>query len=326
MRIGKAAIVELILSLLLIAALFYFTDMAKVAVVVGQLDWKWLLVALAFYFSINVCMAIRIWVLLADMGKRLPYMKVLMAHFSGMIASDFTPARSGYFTTAFVLSRNNALELEKTMVSIVGPQIFDFLLKVTVGAIAFWYLLTYALGGSTQESVVLAVAFGIFAIAMMILVMILSLFSPKFLHLMGFVKSLPFGEKLYLLVENIQHNSGSIKRHLGLIVGLLLLTWLFKAAAWYAIAQAVGISPNVPFNALIFFAFLQPLVTILQFAPLPTFAGAGFSEAATVFVLLQFGVPAEAALVFALLTRGIMILVDSLGVKEAVGMLKLGGK
>jgi uncharacterized protein (TIRG00374 family) len=326
MRIGKAAIAELLLSLLLIAALFYFTDMGKVAAVVSHLDWKWLLAALAFYFSINVCMAIRIWVLLADMGKRLPYMKVLMAHFSGMIASDFTPARSGYFTTAFVLSRNNALELEKTMVSIVGPQIFDFLLKVTAGAIAFWYLLTYALGDNTGQSVIYAVVFGIFAIAMMIAVMVLSLFSPRFLRLIGFVKRLPFGAKLHLLVENIQNNSDSIKRHIGLIVGLLLLTWLFKAAEWYALAQAVGISPNVPFNALIFFAFLQPLVTILQFAPLPTFAGAGFSEAATVFVLLQFGVTAEAALVFALLTRGIMILVDSLGVKEAVGMLKLGGK
>jgi len=326
MRIGKAAIAELFLSLLLIAALFYFADMGKVAAVVKGLELKWLLVALSFYFAINVCMALRVWVLLKDMGKRLPYAKVLLAHFSGMIASDFTPARSGYFTTAFVLSRNNALALEKAMVSIVGPQIFDFLLKVTAGAIAFWYLLTYAFGGNLQESVMLSVAFGIFAIAMMIAVMVLSLFSPRFLQLMGFVKRLPFGEKLHLLVANIQKNSHAIRRRLGLILALLLLTWLFKAAEWYAIAQAVGISPNVPFHALLFFAFLQPLVTILQFAPLPTFAGAGFSEAASVFVLVQFGVGVEAALVFSLLTRGVMIVVDSLGVKEAVGMLRLGRK
>jgi uncharacterized protein (TIRG00374 family) len=326
MKLSKSVLAELALSLLLIAALFYFADMGKVLSVVKSIDVKWLLLALVFYFAINVAMAFRVWAILRDMGAKIPYMSTLMAHFSGMIASDFTPARSGYFTTAFVLSRNNGLPLEKSMVAIVGPQIFDFLLKVTAGAIAFWYLLTYALDVNAEESILLAVIFGIFAISTMILVMFLSLFSPRFLRAIGFIKRLPFGAKLHELVENIQKNSASIKRLFGLIVGLLALTWLFKAVEWYALSLAVGFAPDVPFSPLIFFAFLQPLVTILQFAPLPTFAGAGFSEAATVFVLLQFGVPVEQGLVFALLTRGVMIAVDSIGVREAVKMLKLDGE
>jgi len=325
MKLSKSVLAELALSLLLMAALFYFADLGKVMSVIEKIELKWLALAFIFYFCINLSMALRIWAILRDMGVRIPYMNTLMAHFSGMIASDFTPARSGYFTTAFVLSRNNKIPLEQSMVSIIGPQIFDFLLKVTAGAIAFWYLLTYVLDVNTEESILLAVIFGIFAISTMVLVMILSLFSPRFLRMMGFIKHLPFGAKLHGLVENIQKNSASIKRLFGLILCLLVLTWFFKAAEWYCIALAVGFMPDVPFEPIIFFAFLQPLVTILQFAPLPTFAGAGFSEAATVFVLLQFGVPVEQGLVFALLTRFVMIAVDSLGVREAVKMLKLDG-
>jgi uncharacterized protein (TIRG00374 family) len=330
MRLGKSVILELALSLLLMAALFYFADIGKVLGVVGHIDAKWLLVALFFYISINLAMALRVWALLHDLGAGMPYRKVLMAHFSGMIASDFTPARSGYLTTAFVLSRNGEKPLEKTMVSIIGPQIFDFLLKITMGAIAFWYFLTYVLGGSLQQSTGLAVVFGIIAVGAMILVMILALFSPRFLRMLGFIKKLPYGVKIYELVENIQKNSGVIRKRLLLIVFLLLLTWIFKAFEWYALSRAVGMDLIAPFDSMLpaiaFFAFLQPLVTVLQFAPLPTFAGAGFSEAASVFVLAQFGVSVEAALVFALLTRFIMIIVDSIGVREAVRMLRLGGK
>lgn len=329
MRLGKSVIIELVLSLALVAALFYFADVGKVLEVVKDIEIKWLLVAFAFYFAINLCMALRVWALLHDMGVGIPYRKTLMAHFSGMIASDFTPARSGYLTTAFVLARNGGIKLEKAMVSILGPQIFDFLLKVGAGAIAFWYFLTYVLSGSAEASTIYAVIFGIFAVGGLIAVMFLSLFSPRFLRMVSFVKRLPFGGKIYELFENIQKNSATIKRQLPLIVFLLLITWVLKALEWYALSRAVGIELAAPFDtalyAIIFFAFLQPLVTVLQFAPLPTFAGAGFSEAAAVFVLSQFGVSLEAALVFALLTRGIMIVVDALGVSEAVKMLRLGG-
>ncbi len=323
MKVSNSVIAEIFLSLLLLAGLFYFADMGKVLQVIRGIELKWLALALMAYFAINVCMAARVWAILKDLGAKLSYRSTLMAHFSGMIASDFTPARSGYLTTAFVLSRNNGLPLEKTMVSIIGPQIFDFLLKVTAGAIAFWYLLTYVLDVNTEESILLAVIFGIFAISTMVLVMFLSLFSPRFLRMMGFIKRLPFGKVVHELVENIQKNSHTIRRLFWLIMFLLGLTWVLKALEWYCLSLAVGFTPNVPFAPIIFFAFLQPLVTILQFAPLPTFAGAGFSEAATVFVLLQFGVPVEQGLVFALLTRFVMIAVDSLGVAEAVKMLRL---
>ncbi|MDO8339607.1 MAG: lysylphosphatidylglycerol synthase transmembrane domain-containing protein [Candidatus Burarchaeum sp.] len=323
MKLSKSVIAEIVLSLLLMAALFYFADVGKVVSVIEKIELKWLALALIFYFAINLSMAVRVWAILRDLGAKLSYRSTLMAHFSGMIASDFTPARSGYLTTAFVLSRNNGLPLEKTIVSIIGPQIFDFLLKVTAGAIAFWYLLTYVLDVNTEESILLAVIFGIFAISTMVLVMFLSLFSPRFLRMMGFIKRLPFGKVVYELVENIQKNSHTIRRLFWLIMFLLGLTWLLKALEWYFLSLAVGFTPDIPFAPIIFFAFLQPLVTILQFAPLPTFAGAGFSEAATVFVLLQFGVPVEQGLVFALLTRFVMIAVDSLGVAEAVKLLRL---
>ncbi|VVC04422.1 Lysylphosphatidylglycerol synthase TM region [Candidatus Burarchaeum australiense] len=325
MKLGKSVIAELLISLLMIAALFYFANIGDVLRVIEGIEFKWLALAFVFYFGINLCMALRIWAILRDLTVGISYPKTLMAHFTGMLASDFTPARSGYLTTAFVLSRNNKIPLEKTMVSILGPQIFDFFLKVTAGAIAFWYLLTYVLHVNAEESILFAVIFGIFALSTMIAVMFLSLFSPRFLKMMSFIKRLPFGKAVHELVENIQQNSHTIRRLFWFILLLLGFTWLLKALEWYCIALAVGFTPDVPFAPIIFFAFLQPLVTILQFAPLPTFAGVGFSEAASVFVLMQFGVAPAPALVFSLLTRFVMIAVDSIGIREAVKMLRLDG-
>ena len=323
MKVSKPVLAELMLSLILIAALFYFADIGKVLAVVGSMDLKWLAVALFFYIAINIAMTLRVWAILHDMGAGISYRRTLMAHFAGMIASDFTPARSGYLTTAVVLSRNNKIPLEKSMVSIIGPQIFDFTLKITAGAIAAWYLITYALGGA-DESMVLTIAFAIVAVGSMIGVMLLALFSSKFVKLLTRLSFLPFAGKVIGLLEQMQKNSASIKRLLWLILLLLGLTWFFKAAEWYALSQAIGFAPDVPFSALIFFAFLQPLSTVLQFAPLPTVAGAGFYEAGSVFVLMLFGASLEQALVFSLLTRFIMIAVDSIGVREAVKTLRLG--
>ncbi|RLG19211.1 hypothetical protein DRN67_03325 [Candidatus Micrarchaeota archaeon] len=205
----------------------------------------------------------------------------------------------------------------------IGPQIFDFMLKITAGAIAAWYLLTYALGGGDQ-SMVLTIAFAIIAVGAMIGIMLLMLFSPKFSSLLKKFSFIPFFDRIINLVEQMQKNSASIKRLLWLILLLLALTWLFKAVEWFALSQAIGFTPAVPFHALIFFAFLQPLSTVLQFAPLPTFAGAGVYEAGTIFVLMLFGATLEQALVFSLLTRFIMIAVDSIGVREAVKTLRLG--
>lgn len=324
MRISKSVVIELFLSLILVAALLYFADIGKVLKIVESIGVRWLILALIFYLAINLAMALRVWALLHDMGVGIPYRKVLMAHFTGMLASDFTPARSGYLTTAVVLSRNSKIPLEKAMVSIIGPQTFDFMLKITAGSIAAWYILTNVLGGAS-ESMVLTIAFAIVAIGAMIGVMLLMLFSPKFLRLIMRLSFLPFSKKIFELIAQMQKSSDSIKRQFWLIVGLLALTWIFKAAEWYALSRAIGFEPaNFPFHPLIFFAFLQPIATVLQFAPLPTVAGAGFFEAGAVFVLMLFGVSLEQALVFSLLTRFIMIAVDSVGVREAVKMLKLG--
>ena len=285
----------------------------------------WLALALAIYFLINACMAFRVWLLLRDMKIRIPFMRALLANLSGMIASDFTPARSGYLTTAFVLSQNNKIPLEKSMVSILGPQIFDFGLKVTAGAIAFWYLINFAFaGGSVNSSAIKsAVIFAIFAISAMIGVIVLSLFSRTFYNCTHFVRRLPFGGKIHDLMEQMQKHSASIRRLFWTILGLLGLTWFLKALEWYAIGNAVGIHPNTPFHPLVFYAFLQPISTLLQFAPFPTLAGVGVFEIGVVFVLAQFGVPIEQAVVFALLTRFVMIAVDSIGVREAVKALKI---
>ncbi|MEW6329043.1 MAG: flippase-like domain-containing protein, partial [Candidatus Micrarchaeota archaeon] len=121
----KSFIIQLAVSLALLAALLYFADVGEVLRIISRSNLLLLAFAFVFYFCINVAMAYRIKRVLAYFRIKLAFSKILLSHFAGMLASDFTPARSGYFTTAFVLNANNKIPLERAMVSILGPQLFD---------------------------------------------------------------------------------------------------------------------------------------------------------------------------------------------------------
>jgi len=83
------------------------------------------------------------------------------------------------------------------------------------------------------------------------------------------------------------------------------------------LAEAVGITPSSQLHPLLFFMLLHPALTLLQFIPLPTPAGAGVSEAGLVAYLVLFGVSAPAAAVFGVLSRAVMLVQDWVGIFEA---------
>lgn len=90
--------------------------------------------------------------------------------------------------------------------------------------------------------------------------------------------------------------------------------------------MSLGIKPEIAFAPIIFWGFVQPIVTLLQFMPLPTIAGAGVSEAGAAFVLMQFGIGLPQAIAFTLMTRFVMILVDSVGIAEGIGWIGGNGR
>jgi uncharacterized protein (TIRG00374 family) len=311
----RTIVLNVTFSILALGIIFFFVDIDATVAQLSSANIPLFIAAFGIYFLVNGTMIVRIKLILAHMEERMSWAKVLLCHYSGMLASDFTPARSGYFATAFALS-SNGVPLPKSMTAILGPQLFDFLLKVTAGIISTIYILNF-LGIGLEGAGLLSLAAGVIAIIGMIAFGALLLFSPAFLRFLEkILPRLPFGNFALTFIEGMQTQSKSILALLPQIFAIMAVSWALKGFEWYLISESLGIKLNFPYHPLLFFMFLQPFITILQFVPLPTVAGAGFSEAGALAVLGLFGVAAPQAAAFALLSRFIMIMQDIIGMVE----------
>ena len=314
MRKQILLVAELAISFAIIAAVLYLVDYQKVLEAIANANPFFLLAAFTAYFGVNLGMAIRIRLILAEMGHRMAMVPALMVNFAGMLVSDFTPARSGYFATAFALAANERIPLNRAIVAILGPQLFEFMLKVGAGIIAIIYIF-YRL--NLGEGSLAGMLLGVAALAAMLVFGVLLLFSRRFLAMLKLIERIPFGKRIYSEMATMQHNAVAIRRVIWAIMLLLAITWTMKSVEWWFLGMSLGMQPQVGFHPLIFYMFLQPLITILQFIPTPTLAGMGVSEAGSVAVLALFGIPAHIAVAFAIMTRSLMIVLDLLGVQEA---------
>ncbi len=305
---------ELLVSLAIIAAVLYLVDVGKVAGVIANANLWLLLAALITYSTINAAMSLRIKIILDQMGHKISLASAIMSNFAGMLVSDFTPARGGYFATAFALTANHKIPLEKSIVSILGPQLFDFMLKAGAGTIAIMFILLQLNLGVAS---IIGVAAGVLLLCAMIAFGLLLLFSKRFLRLLKILDRIPFGGQAHRILTRMQENADAIRRVIPHIIALLAFTWAFKGLEWWLLAMSIGLQPSLPIHPYLFYLFLQPLITILQFIPTPTLAGIGVSEAGVAAVLALFGVPVYEGVAYGLLTRGIMVLIDLVGVNEA---------
>lgn len=321
MKIKKNVVllIDALISLLLIAAIFYFMDIEKLIVRFLSIDVVAFALSVIFLLILYVIMAIRIEILLKESIVNIGVGSIIRSHWVGMLVADFTPARSGYFATAAMLHYNYGVPSEKALVSIFGPQIFDFSLKVIAGTAGILFILWNLLDTHDLTIFLSSVAMGV-----IVLMMLLILFSPPFLRLFSFCKRFPFLNRMYMLIERMQNNSHIVVKKTPEILILLLLGWSAKAISWYFVAKAVGITLTLPFPELFFYFFFQPLVTMLEFLPLPTIAGTGASEAAGIFVMLLFGIPKEASFSFMMLARLKTVAVNLLAVPDVIRLTKTG--
>lgn len=310
-----------VISIALIAVILHFSGVGEVLDVFAKIDLWNLFLSMVFLFFMDLGMSYRVRLILNELGHKVKFLDILKSHFVGMLSADFTPARAGYFATAGVLHYKYDVPSEKAMVSIFGPQIFDFALKLIVGTLAVIYVLFKFIGPQDGWIIILGsiVMLGILS------VMILMLFSQRFMSLFSFAEKIPIISKIYAMFVRMQKTSGVIIQKTPELLVLLIFTWSVKAISWYFVAKAVGITlTGFEFPEILFYFFLQPLLTMLEFMPSPTIAGLGLSEGGSVLVYSFFGIAAAPASAFALLARFKTTIVHIIAVPEALEALKQG--
>ncbi|MBD3389948.1 flippase-like domain-containing protein [Candidatus Micrarchaeota archaeon] len=308
---------DVVISLLIVAALLHFAGLEEFLDQLASIDLFWLAASIVLLLGMYLIMAFRINILLNEMGAPLSMVSIFKAHLTGMLLSDITPARSGYLSTALVMHRNYKISSEKAMVSILGPQAYDFIFKILIGGIALLFLIEYAM---IENGWVMWA--GVAGLSFVLLVMLLLMYSRHFLNFFSFSESWPFLGKLYSMFHRVQDHSGVVIKKTPILLFLLVVTWTLKALSWYAVAKALHITLSIPYPEEVFYFFFQPLVTMLEFVPTPTLAGLGFSEAGGVLVLSLFGVTAAQATAFMLVARLKSTLVNLPGIEEALKLIK----
>ncbi len=318
MRKQILILVNTVVSLALVALLLHFVGFEDVVRELASLQLHYLVLSIGALFAMDLIMAYRIQILLDGAGSRISFLEILRSHFVGMLMADFSPSRTGYFATAAAMHYNYRVPSEKALLSIFGPQMFDFVFKIVTGSIAILYLMFVFIGPG--DGIILIG--GVVAISFLVALMMLILFSKRFLMLFSFAESIPLISTLYAVTVRMQEKSYVVIQKAPHIIVLILISWNFRALSWYFAAKTVGITLDTPFPEFIVYYFLQPLITMLEFVPSPTIAGLGLSEGGSTLVFSLFGIaPAKAAL-FALVARFKSTLLHLPAVPEALNVPK----
>ncbi|HKM49744.1 MAG TPA: lysylphosphatidylglycerol synthase transmembrane domain-containing protein [Candidatus Bathyarchaeia archaeon] len=296
---------------IMIGALLWYVGIDTLVTVLKSTNPFYLLLAFLSYSVINVIFTIRIIRVLQRQGIKATFWKTILAQYAGMLSSDVTPGRSGYMLTSVYL-KDQGIETSSSLSCIFGIQSIEFLVKVIGGALALLYLLNQTV--LTGELFWIAsVGIGLMLLGGFALAAII--WFPKTAGLIRRIAGLKllsrFTAGIMGKLGEFAENSMKTRSAIPEITLFTLLSWIVKGFEWYFLGLAVGIT-NIGWLG---FFLIHPLVTAFGFVPF-TPSGIGFQEGAIVGVFLLLGVDIRLALVFAILSRALLIIEDLVGVPQ----------
>ena len=307
------------------AALLWYVGVGDLYNALLNIKIEYLALAFAMYFGINILFAVRLRRVLAKDGVKTSFGKTLLAQYAGMLTSDVTPGRSGYFLMPVYL-RDQKVPTSKSLSSILGIQTIEFLIKVIGGVGAILFLVYFVpaanwdgLGTLFGVNVMLLIA--ALGIALMLtgaIIMAAFTWSPRAISLFDRIANSRFLKRftggIMGKLEEYKESAHSTRRAIPEILLLTMACWILKGFEWYFLGTALGIT-SIPW---IGYFLIHPLVTALAFVPI-TPAGTGVQEFGIVGVFtFLLGIPGAIAGAFALLSRGLLIIEDLAGVPQIV--------
>jgi glycosyltransferase 2 family protein len=293
-------IVQVLLATVIILVLLSSIGFFQISNIFLHLDWSFLLLACICYLLNNILMSVRLKKIIRYLGHKLRFRIVFLSHMSGMLLSDFTPGRSGYFYVALAMNKKG-VPLPKGFAAITSTYIYDLLFKVALAFIAIYYFFSTITGLPSGYIMYLIIILLFLIIAAYFLIMYPGEILQDLCQKNKYLK--------YVLDLGVQ--SRSIQKIAPYIVFISFLGWILRGLEWYFIARSLGGEIITLIGALL----LNPLLTLLSLIPI-TPAGMGIQEIGIVGLLGLIGVSVAVATAFAFLTRFIEILIDLIGVKS----------
>lgn len=292
----------LIISLVLLAFIFYQTDPAKLLDSLRQADYVYLLPALALYFVGVGIRAVR-WHFLLRPIKPLPLGSLFRAVVVGYAANDILPLRIGELVRAYFLGQQENVSKAGTLVTILVERIFDGLTMITFIVAATFFLRF----GDPELATRIRLVGAVFILAIAVLALLAGMPGRTQALADFFLQRLPvpsLRDKLAGLVTSLLAGLGVLRSPLDslAVYGLSLGAWLCETAMYVLIAR--GFQIDLPFAVFLLAAAFGNLAAIVPSTP----GYVGVFDAPIVATLVLFGVDQSRATSYTLVLHAALFL------------------
>lgn len=298
----KKSRISLLFGAILLIILVAGLDPREVFHLLANISLPLFLAALAINLFDEIVAARILYIALGE--PDIKFKDVFLSHMSGMLYSDVTPSRIGYYYTAISISKKLGTKKSFNIGVLTGIQGVVFATKAFGVLLGLAYF-SYVIGETVDTNLwYAALTFPLAGFAGVLLFLYTDI-PQKMLGRM------PALDKMIKYVTAMQEAvKGIPKKDFGKILTLTLVIWFLVGVQWYLIAHSIGVDLS-----LIDAILLRPIITAIGFIPL-TPNGLGVSEGggAILFKLMGFGY-AE-GLSFVLLTRVNQILINGLALLD----------
>lgn len=298
--LGRAAL-GVTISLVALALVARTVDLDAAWATLRTADLRWVALLLLFACGDILLRAVRWKVLLAPLA-RVPLSATLASLLVGYLANNLLPARLGELVRSHDLSLRTRVSTSTVLGTVVVERVVDTLVVVAIASAAILVL-------SVRGVVASAVLVGLAVTALLVLAVAAGIYAHR----------LPGADRVRDLLDRWPRVRDVLRRlrdglavasdmrTMTMAIALSIGSWSFTVLAFAAAAQAVGIEPTMGQAALL--AAGVNLATAIPAGP----GYVGTFELAAVTISASVGIPAEAALAFAILVHATSLLLTSAG-------------
>jgi hypothetical protein len=280
----KQGTLLLLLSLIVLAVLLYFSEPEKILQTLEGVNPFLLAVALVIISIIIVIRAIRWQQLLSRVEVNISLLQSLKIMIPSIFISNISPAKSAEPVRAILLKKTNGIDVSTSLPSIIVEKIFDVIITSLISATGLIFLLS----GTFELSIVLLLIIFFYLVLLSLLIFVLTSetriknFTAKLISMFLFIKGI---EKIGNEIVNfslLTHNSfmkyNDTKTLFSTSVFTFLI-WILEGILFYVffLSLSLDISPLLAFIMVP----ISTLVGIISFLP----GGFGSSEAALVIFI-----------------------------------------
>ncbi|MCD6414653.1 MAG: flippase-like domain-containing protein [Candidatus Diapherotrites archaeon] len=296
-------VLQLIVGVILLLFILHSLNLEKLSGILFKANIPLLAFGIVAYLLLNALNAFKLGLLIRPGKKLFGFRELFFINLAGMLASDVTPGRVGYFYAIALLREK--LKKVHGAAALTIFQLTELVVKVVGALVAFLLLMSFLSG--TELPSYFFLAFGLIVIAIIFILLVSFSRHSNLLF--------KWSKRLMPSFISFQEHTKATKKVFVTALGITLLGWFIRGLEWFFVAQAVGLRISVVQAVL-----LHPLITIFAFIPV-SIAGLGVVEFAGITVITNMGVAtagkaAETVLAFLLLDRAMNISIDMLGLKR----------